>query len=102
MKNFQCSACGNKVYFGNVACLRCKSALAFDPSTLTMIAMEAAGEAGDFRTLGTNAGAHVRYCANHMHGVCNWLAPANDPAGFCIACKLNRTCLLYTSPSPRD
>ncbi len=102
MKNFQCSACGNKVYFGNVACLRCKSALAFDPSTLTMIAMEAAGEAGDFRTLGTNAGAHVRYCANHMHGVCNWLAPANDPAGFCIACKLNRTIPNLSEPGNLD
>jgi hypothetical protein len=32
-----------------------------------------------------------RFCANAMHGVCNWLVPADSAAALCQACALNRT-----------
>ena len=31
------------------------------------------------------------YCANHAHGVCNWLVPTPGESPYCRACALNRT-----------
>jgi hypothetical protein len=30
-----------------------------------------------------------RYCANAMHGVCNWLIPADSADELCAACRHN-------------
>jgi hypothetical protein len=92
MKSFGCSHCGNKVYFENTSCLKCSHALGFQAETLSMIALEKTEQAGGLfrRTKGPNAG-QVTYCSNFAHGACNWLKPANDPTGLCVACDLNRT-----------
>jgi hypothetical protein len=30
------------------------------------------------------------FCKNYQAGVCNWMVPAEDPVGFCLACRHNR------------
>ena len=103
MKRFSCSACGNRVYFENVACLRCGHALGFDADLQAMVALEPneddaslfrritideTGVRSDVRRSGVTA--DVRYCANSFFGVCNWLTPAGSHE-LCRACSLNRT-----------
>jgi hypothetical protein len=91
MKTFSCSVCGNKIYFGNVTCLTCKSALAFDPSNRAMVAVQPTAGRDGLRIAGGGDTREVRYCGNHAHGVCNWLAASDAPNALCIACGLNRT-----------
>lgn len=95
MKNFSCTKCGNKIYFENVLCVRCKSPLGFDATVLSQVALQAEPAAvGDgatlFKTVGSNE-KRVRYCANAAQGACNWLTPADEGNGLCDACDLNRT-----------
>lgn len=91
MRNFSCTKCGNKVYFKNVICVRCGHSLGFDPSELTVVAMEPAAEPGIYRRVGGDAGDALRYCANSIHGACNWVTRADDANLLCRACDLNRT-----------
>jgi hypothetical protein len=104
MRNFACTSCGHEVYFENVLCLRCKHPLGFLPERKAIVALEPAG-GSLYRIAGDRRERHrlLAYCANHAHGVCNWLAPAQagqtagsatEPAQgprFCTACVLNRT-----------
>ncbi len=32
-----------------------------------------------------------KFCQNYSYGVCNWMVPAEDAAGFCVACRHNQT-----------
>jgi hypothetical protein len=41
------------------------------------------------------------YCANAVHGVCNWMRPAEDARQFCIACELNRMIPNLIDPAQR-
>ncbi len=91
MRNYACTKCGNKVYFENVTCLACRSALGFDDALLTIVALEPADEPALFRRVAAGGSASVRYCANAKHAACNWLAAAGDGNGLCRACDLNRT-----------
>jgi hypothetical protein len=70
---FTCTTCGQLVFFHNTVCLRCGSALAFDPEALRMVVVE------DDRTR----------CVNRKLASCNWLAPA--PGERCLSCVLTRT-----------
>lgn len=90
MKTYACAHCRNKVYFENVRCLRCKHALGFDPDRREVATLKPAGE-GVFVCIGDESGPPVRYCANHAHGVCNWLTRGSDGTALCVACTLNRT-----------
>lgn len=95
MKNYACSKCGNKVYFENVKCIRCKSPLGFDDERLATVALAPEGAADAqgfelFKVVG-GSGALVRYCANAAQGACNWLTTAGEGNGLCTACDLNRT-----------
>ncbi len=92
MRNFACSSCGNEVYFENVLCLRCKSALGFLPDRREIVALAPAGKSL-FRRVGAKRPDKtlLAYCANHQHGACNWLTPAGAGSGLCAACVLNRT-----------
>jgi hypothetical protein len=91
MKNFSCSKCGHKVYFENVQCLNCKSALGFDTASLSIVALAPAITSGLYRKIGAAGSVAVRYCANSRQGCCNWVTPAQDTNGLCPACDLNRT-----------
>ncbi|WP_045834825.1 putative zinc-binding metallopeptidase [Hyphomicrobium sp. 99] len=97
MKNYACSHCGNTVYFENVKCMKCSSALGFDTDELAIVAIEKTGvsevtpEAPIFRKLSsTPYDVPMRYCANAEFGVCNWLTPESESNIFCKACDLNR------------
>ena len=103
MKNFACPQCGNKVYFENVTCLRCRYALGFDAAILAMDAIVPIPHAdGHFHRVGRTGSGPMRYCANVAHGVCNWLIPANDPNAFCSACSLNRMIPNLSEPGSLD
>jgi hypothetical protein len=91
MRNFSCTKCGTKVYFKNVACLKCGHALGFDPDSLAVIALKPDAEPGLYRRITGDTKQVLRYCNNVVHGACNWLTRADDPNLFCVACDLNRT-----------
>ncbi len=79
MHAFACPHCGQLVFFHNSVCLRCGSALGFDPATRTMVL----SDDGFLR------------CANLDLAACNWvLTDAEDAAahdGLCRSCRLTRT-----------
>jgi hypothetical protein len=96
MKTFHCQYCGNPIFFENVTCLQCDSALAFLPDRLNMAAIEKAP--GDDDTLwrprvrGRKASAaRYRLCHNHTtQNACNFAVPADDPNPLCVSCRLTR------------
>jgi hypothetical protein len=89
MKLFECQNCGQLLYFENTRCERCGHALGYLPEGAVLSAL--AEEDGDrWRPLIAPEQVY-RFCANATHGACNWLVPAEAPAAFCQACRLNRT-----------
>lgn len=99
LQKFTCTNCHHQVYFHNVRCERCGSALGFDPATLTMTGLFAASADGTFKSLGSRKPQHFRYCANYQTGVCNWLVPAHQPSELCGGCRLNRVIPNLADPS---
>jgi hypothetical protein len=97
MKTFHCQYCGHPIFFENVECLQCHSALAFLPDRLNMAAVEQAGDGAEGtwrpRTRGKNKHtARYRLCHNHSSpNACNFAVPADDPNPLCVACRLTHT-----------
>lgn len=91
MKNFACTACGNKVYFENARCLRCTSELGFSSAAMAIVALQPSDVPGSYRVYGADGTQQVRFCANAIHGACNWVTPTDSGSALCIACALNRT-----------
>ncbi|RTL71677.1 MAG: hypothetical protein EKK41_08545 [Hyphomicrobiales bacterium] len=92
MEKFACTQCGYAVYFENVQCLNCKSALGFLPERRQMVALRPIAGTRTFKTVGRHTAAGpVAYCANAQHGACNWLTAAQATPALCTACTLNRT-----------
>lgn len=93
MKHFACPRCRNKVYFESVTCLKCNLPLGFDAVSLSIVAPQPGSSTATTRSRATAPGreAQLRYCANAVHGVCNWTTASNDTIGYCRACDLNRT-----------
>jgi hypothetical protein len=76
LDTFTCPRCGQLVFFANTACVRCDTALGFDPGLLTIVEVD----------------DEWRRCANRALAKCNWLVPAGSPAGWlCVSCELTRT-----------
>ncbi len=99
MKRFDCDHCGNKVYFENVTCVKCHSALGFDDEALSMRALAADEKVPAlYRGLKNAGGNSYRYCANAAHDACNWLIRDGGPATYCKACELNGTVPDLSSP----
>ncbi|GAC1335475.1 MAG: putative zinc-binding peptidase [Beijerinckiaceae bacterium] len=73
MRKFRCPACGQRVYFENYVCERCKTPLSFDARAMSMIAQKG-----------------TRDCVNRQHLACNWIVDASESSDFCLACQLNR------------
>jgi hypothetical protein len=89
MRIFSCSKCGQVVFFENVRCTRCNSALAFLPDHLVMSAMETTPE-GLLATAPKARKGLYRLCRNsNDHGVCNWAVPVSDDDPYCQGCRLN-------------
>ena len=90
VKTFKCGSCGSTVYFENVQCLTCGSALGFQSERLELVTLTPDG-GPPWRELKKPKGPRYHYCANETHGVCNWLVRDGAPTTFCSACELNRT-----------
>lgn len=96
MKTFHCQYCGHPLFFENVECLRCGSALAFLPDRLNMAAIEPAQDGDEAlwrpRARGSKVpAARYRLCHNHTtQNACNFAVPAGDPNPLCVACRLTR------------
>jgi hypothetical protein len=97
MKTFSCDCCGHPLFFENVQCLNCSSALAFLPDRLSLCAIEPAsnqptglwkrrarsGQEGSART--------YRLCRNNTdRQACNFAVPADDPNPLCVSCRQTR------------
>ncbi len=104
MKLFECQNCGQPLYFENTRCESCGLALGYLPAeeiltalkpgaatpTQTVPATTTSIPAGEVWQALAVAGVEYRYCANALHGVCNWLIPADAGEPFCAACRHNR------------
>lgn len=83
MKLFSCPFCGKAAYFENVTCAHCGSAIGYEPiSDILALAGSRGRAAWQWK-------ASWKYCANHRHGVCNWLLPSNSRDTLCLACSHN-------------
>jgi hypothetical protein len=92
MKNFSCPRCRSRLYFESTTCLKCDQPLGFDARTFTMVALDGPELTTSSREKPTDAPrVPLKYCANAVHGVCNWLTPVDDLTLLCAACDLNRT-----------
>lgn len=93
MRKFECAKCGANVYFGNVKCVECGSALGFMPTLMRMETVEARAPdpPGTYRCVNGNVAVH--YCQNARHQTCNWLVGGSrsDGNALCRACALNKT-----------
>ena len=87
MKLFSCQACGQLLYFENVQCVHCRRSLGYLPDLAQISALEPLGDGG-WRTLAAPESAY-KFCNNNQFGVCNWMVPADDAAGYCAACRHN-------------
>ncbi|WP_311272509.1 MULTISPECIES: putative zinc-binding metallopeptidase [unclassified Rhizobium] len=88
MRLFSCAACGQPVHFDNRSCVKCGHRLVFVPQTLTMEAIEPAGEPN--WSLVSNPEKQIRFCANEVNDICNWSVPSDSNSNFCPACSHNR------------
>ena len=91
MRQFTCGKCSNRVFFENVVCVQCGSALGFDAESLSIVTIAPSSKGEGFRQVGRRGAANVHYCANAAQGVCNWLTKGPGPAELCRGCSLNRT-----------
>jgi len=97
MRTFRCDNCGRPLFFENVQCLTCGSALAFLPDRLALCAVEPVP--GDDQRLWQRktrrrretASRHYRLCRNHTEQqACNFAVPAGDPNPLCVSCRQTR------------
>lgn len=89
MKLFNCTNCGNLLYFENRSCTQCGMSLGFLPDRL-QLAPIAPADAELWQPVGVQG--TYRKCQNDLqHGVCNWLVEAEREQPFCRACELNGT-----------
>ncbi|MDB5946885.1 MAG: hypothetical protein JWQ33_1911, partial [Ramlibacter sp.] len=94
MKFFHCDNCGSAVFFENVQCLHCTSALAFLPDRMTLNAIEPVPqEEGLWRRIRKTrpSSHHYRLCQNNtQQQACNFAVPAADPNPLCVCCRLTQ------------
>jgi hypothetical protein len=94
--------CNSAVFFLNSHCLRCDTALGYEPELGQVFSLAEGAEPGLWLLAGPSMPAgHTkvyRRCANlETAAACNWLVPANTSSPWCIACRLNRTVPSLTS-----
>jgi hypothetical protein len=95
MKLFQCQNCSQPLYFENARCESCGLSLGYLPDREMLTALKPAQpeqNAADGQPV-WRAFADMelyRFCANAMHGVCNWLIPVSAPDSYCPACRHNQ------------
>ncbi len=106
MQIFSCDHCGHPVFFENVQCLHCGSALAFLPDRLTMAAIVAVPD----QTMGLwqrctpdNPPAQYRLCQNQLdHQACNFAVRADGGNPLCVSCRQTRILPDLSTPSNHE
>jgi hypothetical protein len=88
MKLFSCQGCGELLYFENVLCENCGRALGYLTDITEISALDPV-PGGGWTVLAAPKKAY-KFCRNYDAGMCNWMVPADDEAGFCAACRHNR------------
>lgn len=88
MKLFQCSNCGQPVYFDNRVCVACGGQLGFLPEFGSMYTVAPVG--GGLWQSAVLAGKSLLFCANASTDVCNWMLTDAQPGPYCTACRHNR------------
>jgi hypothetical protein len=87
MKLFECQNCRQPLYFENTCCESCGLALGYLPARETVSALKGDGVMSAL----AERRWQYRYCANAVHGVCNWLIREGSADTLCLACRHNRT-----------
>jgi len=101
MRLFQCSHCGQRVFFENLRCEACQSTLGFVPRDMEMLAFSVDAD-GAWRRLGSD-GVAQRPCSNYaVEGVCNWMVPADDVSPFCVSCRTTQIIPALGKPENRS
>jgi len=94
MRTFHCDHCGHPVFFENVRCLKCGSALAFLPLRLALCAIEPVpGRQGMWRRRKGGQASQRLYClcVNHTrYQACNFAVPEGDRNELCVSCRQTR------------
>ena len=97
MRTFRCDHCGHPLFFENVQCLKCGSALAFLPHRLALCAIEPAPgkPQGTWQRKAANRrkqpARFYRLCQNNTaHQACNFAVPVDDPNPLCVSCRQTR------------
>ena len=89
MRAFACQNCHQLVFFENSRCLRCGSALGFDPGSRELLTF-VADEPGP-TLVAPDGGDRYRRCANAELAACNWVLHDGDDGSLCLSCSLTRT-----------
>ncbi len=89
MKRFRCQ-CGNPLFFENSQCVSCDRTLGYLPDINEMSALEPQENVLWQARHPAPQGALYRLCAHRDLAACNWVIRQDDPAPFCLACRLNR------------
>ncbi|MFT3720496.1 putative zinc-binding metallopeptidase [Pseudorhodoferax sp.] len=108
MQIFSCDHCGHPVFFENVQCLYCGSALAFIPELMAVAAIEPVPDpppaadgaptaplwqrrAADDAAPADAVPPHYRLCDNQVHHqACNFTVAQDDPNPLCMSCRQTR------------
>lgn len=96
MKTFHCDFCGNPIFFENVQCLQCGSALAFLPDRLSLCSIEpdSPGSAVWHRKTRAKRNApptRYRLCFNYTeYHACNFAVREDDGNTLCVSCRQTR------------
>ncbi|MDQ6814987.1 MAG: zinc-ribbon domain-containing protein, partial [Bacteroidota bacterium] len=101
MRLFNCTNCGQLLYFENSHCEQCGLPLGFIAEELTLIPVVKKGD-HTYRIHNRDEVTIYRYCKNHEYNVCNWMVPDKHATQFCIACTFNRTIPNLSNPAYRQ
>ncbi|MBL8447425.1 MAG: putative zinc-binding peptidase [Zoogloeaceae bacterium] len=86
MKIYQCTNCGQGVYFDNTHCQSCGSALGYLPEKDAMMAFDVPQADGLWPARGEHG--MWRPCDNYVrHQVCNWMLSPDEPGQLCASCR---------------
>ncbi|MFT3783237.1 MAG: putative zinc-binding metallopeptidase [Nibricoccus sp.] len=102
LKTFTCSSCRQPVFFENIRCECCGSALGFVAAAGTMLAFS--GERDDaWKSVGRTSSETYKPCRNYRcENVCNWVMRTTDENEFCESCRLTEIIPALSQPENKD